>query len=93
MSAHATITTRKPSITIEYVEPSTLANGQPLTTLAKTTIYRDLGTGIRKYKDIPASSPRGGGTVIEHMTVPVKPGEIINATICVTATNTGGLEG
>ena len=60
-SAEATIHAVKPFVTVSYVEPTTKANGEALTSLAKTTIYHDLGKGLVKYKDIPATNPKGGG--------------------------------
>lgn len=92
-SAEATFTSAKPFVTVSYKEPTTKANGQPLTNLAKTTIYHDLGKGLIKYKDIPASKPTGGGTIKEKIILAVKEGESLKATICVTATDSQGLEG
>ena len=92
-SAQTTIQASKPYATISYVEPSTNAKGQALTNLAKTTIYHDLGKGLVKYKDIPATKPQGGGTVKEKMSFSVSEGTRIQVTICVTATNTNGQEG
>ena len=91
--AEATVTSSNLFVTVSYTEPTTKANGQPLTNLAKTTIYHDLGKGLIKYKDIPASGPNGGGTVKETMSLSVKEGETIKATICVTATDSHGREG
>ena len=92
-SAEATFTSSKPFVTVSYKEPTTKANGQPLTNLAKTTIYHDLGKGLVKYKDIPASKLTGGGTIKEKIILSVKEGESLKATICVTATDSQGLEG
>jgi len=75
------------------VEPTTKANGQKLTNLAKTTIYHDLGKGLVKYKDVPATNPQGGGTIQESIHFPIKKGASIQTTICVTATDTNGREG
>jgi hypothetical protein len=75
------------------VEPTTKANGQKLTNLAKTTIYHDLGKGMVEYKDIPATNPQGGGTVQEKISFTINEGESMQATICVTATDTNGREG
>jgi hypothetical protein len=46
-----------------------------------------------KYKDIPATNPQGGGTVQEKISFTIRGGASIQATICVTATNTNGQEG
>jgi len=92
-SAEATIEASKPIVTVSYVEPTTKANGQALTNLSKTTIYHDLGKGLVKYKDIPATNPLGGGKVQEKISFTVSPGRTIQATICVTATDTNGQEG
>jgi len=80
-------------VTVSYVEPTTKTNGQALTNLAKTTIYHDLGKGMIKYKDIPATSPQGGGKIQEKVSIKVGPGTTIQATICITATDTNGREG
>jgi len=92
-SAKATIQASKPYVIVSYVEPTTKANGHVLTNLAKTTIYHDLGKGLVKYKDIPASNPQGGGTIQEKILFTISEGASIQATICVTATNTHGQEG
>jgi len=92
-SAEATIQASKPFVTVSYVEPTTKANGEALTNLAKTTIYHDLGKGLVKYKDIPATNPEGGGEIQEKISFTVKTGTSIQATICVTATDTNGREG
>ncbi len=83
----------KPYITVSYVEPTTQANGQALTNLAKTTIYQDQGKGFVKYKDIPATKPEGGGKIQEKIHYEIPEGTRLGTTICVTATNTNGQEG
>ncbi len=92
-SAKATILASKPFVTVSYVEPTTKANGQALTNLAKTTIYHDLGNGLVKYKDIPATNPQGGGKVQEKVSFVLGEGNNMQTTICVTATNVNGQEG
>ncbi|MEE9232955.1 MAG: hypothetical protein V3U07_05830 [Nitrospirales bacterium] len=92
-AAKATVKASKPFVTVSYLEPTTKANGQPLTNLAKTTIYLDLGKGLIKYKDIPATNPQGGETIQEKIPFTLSAGETIQATICVTATDTNGREG
>ena len=92
-SANATIQASKPYVTVSYVEPRTNAKGQALRNLAKTTIYHDLGKGFVKYKDIPATSPQGGGSVEERVSFSLGKEHSIEATICITATNTNGQEG
>ncbi len=91
-SASITVKASKPSVTVSYVEPTTKADGRPLTNLAKTTIYRDFGKGLVKYKDIPATSPEGGGKVKEEVLFSLGKRDSIQAKICVTATDTAGLE-
>ncbi len=63
-SAQITVTASNPVVSISYIEPTTKANGQPLTNLAKTTIYQDIGKGLLKYKEIRATNP-GGGELFE----------------------------
>lgn len=75
------------------MEPTTQADGTPLTNLAKTSIYRNYGKGFIKTKDVPATSASGGGKITETLTVAVDPGKSIDLTICVTATNSLGVEG
>ncbi|GJL51365.1 MAG: hypothetical protein NPIRA01_25920 [Nitrospirales bacterium] len=88
-----TITNQKPSITISYVEPDTQVDGTPLHNLAKTTIYHNQGKGFIKTKDVPATNPKGGGTITETLSIDVGPRKEVEATICVTATNQSGKEG
>jgi hypothetical protein len=78
---------------VSYIEPTTKANGQALTNLAKTTIYHDLGKGWLKFKEIKATNPGGGGTIREKVSFSLKPEETLHATICVTATDMNGREG
>ena len=92
-TAKTTVTSKQPSITISYVEPTTQVDGTPLTNLAKTSIYRNAGKGFIKTKDVPATSGMGGGKITETLSVAVDPGQSIDLTICVTATNNLGVEG
>jgi len=92
-SAQITVTASKPFVTVSYIEPTTKANGQALTNLAKTTIYHDLGKGWLKLKEIKATNPGGGGTIREKVSFSLKPEETLHAAICVTATDTNGREG
>ena len=92
-SAEATIQASKPFVTVSYIEPTTKANGEALTNLAKTTIYHDLGKGMVKYKDIPATNPEGGGEIQEKISFTIRTETSIQATICITATDTNGREG
>lgn len=91
-SAQITVTASNPVVSISYIEPTTKANGQELTNLAKTTIYQDIGKGLLKYKEIRATNPKGGGTIQEKVSFSLKPEETIQATICITATDTNGRE-
>jgi hypothetical protein len=92
-SANITVTASNPVVGILYVEPTTKANGEALTNLAKTTIYKDTGKGFLKYKDIWATKPEGGGTIQEKVPFSLRPGESVHATICITATDSNGQEG
>lgn len=91
--AQITVTASNPAVSISYIEPTTKANGQPLTNLAKTTIYQDIGKGLFKYKEIRATNPEGGGTIREKVSFSLKPEETLQVTICITATDTNGQEG
>lgn len=92
-SAQITVTGSNPVVSISYIEPTTKANGQALTNLAKTTIYQDIGKGLLKYKEIRATNPGGGGTIREKIPFSLKPEETLHATICITATDSNGQEG
>jgi hypothetical protein len=48
---------------------------------------------MMKYKDIPASNAQGGGKIQETISFTIRTGTSIQATICVTATDTNGREG
>ncbi len=91
-SAQITVTGSNPVVRVSYIEPTTKANGQTLTNLAKTTIYQDIGKGLLKYKEIRATNPGGGGTIQEKVLFSLKPEETLHATICVTATDSNGQE-
>lgn len=91
-SAQITVTASNPVVSISYIEPTTKANGQALTNLAKTTIYQDIGKGLLKYKEIKATNSAGGGNIREKVSFSLKPEETIQATICITATDTNGQE-
>lgn len=87
------VTAAKPILQVSYVEPSSATDGRPLTRLAKTTIYYDIGQGPVRAKDVPASKPTGGGQVSEVITIPVEDANEVVVRICVTATDDQGNEG
>ena len=91
-SAQTTVSAAHSSVRLSYTEPTTGADGTPLTNLGKTTVYYNLGAGFIKAKDIPATQPQGGGTVEETIEIPVTSSQPVDATICITATNNDGLE-
>ncbi len=92
-TAKTTITAKNQSVAISYTEPTTQADGSPLTNLAKTSIYRNHGKGFIRTKDVPATNAKGGGQITETVFIAVGPGETLETTICVTATNSLGVEG
>ena len=49
-SIEATTQASKPFVTISYVEPTTKANGEALTDFGKTTIFHDLGRGMKNIR-------------------------------------------
>jgi len=75
-----------------YTEPTVNEDGSPLSDLAKTTIYYDLGAGQVKALDVPASSPTGGGQISQTVTVPIVSGQEANVKFWATATDTSGNE-
>ncbi|MBK9307184.1 MAG: hypothetical protein IPM58_08875 [Nitrospira sp.] len=66
--------------------------GDPLTSLAKTSIYFDLGNGRTLAKEVPATQLSGGGEISETITIPVKIQHEQPVRICVTATDSHGNE-
>ena len=65
-------------IDVSYQEPTTNANGGPISDLAGTRIYYDVGAGSVKAYDVEATALTGGGTVARAVKVPwgVKQGQI-----------------
>ena len=91
-SVHTTVSVAKPTVSVSYTEPSVTIDGKPLTGLAKTTIYYDLGSGRMLAKEIPATTPVGGGHISETITLPTHATGGQTVWICVTATNQYGNE-
>lgn len=87
-----TVSTTKSTIHVSYTEPSVTVEGDPLTGLAKTSIYFDLGHGRTLAKEVPATRSSGGGEISETITIPVKTQVEQSVSICVTATDNHGNE-
>lgn len=85
-----TVTHPNTTFHVQYVEPNIQANGEPISTLSHTTIFIDTGSGSREYAKRTASSPKGGKTVDQEITVPLSPGQSATVKVCVTATNAAG---
>ena len=54
--------------TMRWTEPTTNADGTPLTDLAKTTLYYQVNTAAPKAKDYPAKLPTGGAAKTASLT-------------------------
>ncbi len=91
-SVQAKVSAENATVSVSYTEPSVSIDGMPLTDLAKTTIYYDLGSGRTLAKDIPATMPTGGGQISETITIPIRTRSEQTALICVTATDHRGNE-
>ena len=91
-SVQTKVSATKQTVSVSYTEPSVSIEGSPLTDLAKTTIYYDLGSGRVPAKDIPATKPTGGGQISQTITVPVQVKGEQPVRICVTATDRHGNE-
>jgi hypothetical protein len=91
-SVTATVTPDKPTVHVAYTEPTVKAESHPLKALAKTTIYYDMGQGRTEAKQVPATTPSGGGEISETITVPLPESRPAAVRICVTATDRSGLE-
>jgi hypothetical protein len=81
------------TVTVSYAEPTTGTDGKPLTNLAYTTIYYNIGDGPVIAKVVPASQKTGGGSVSQSITIPLQNQSEQEATVCVTATDTDDREG
>ena len=92
VQAQVTISAAKPSLTVNYTEPTTRGSGQPLKNLSHTTIYLDTGSSLNKMKEVPATSPTGGGNISEVLSFPITQEQPISVSICVTATDSEGNE-
>jgi hypothetical protein len=60
---------------VDWTEPSTLEDGQPLTDFGGAALYRKL-TGEKQWtfvQILPASSPTGGATRSDSFDLPLKP--------------------
>jgi hypothetical protein len=88
-SVQAKIKAAQPTVHVSYTEPSVTVEGDLLTSLAKTSIYYDLGRGRTLAKEVPATRPSGGGEISEIITIPVTSGEQ-RVKICVTASDYNG---
>ncbi|RMF85531.1 MAG: tetratricopeptide repeat protein [Nitrospinota bacterium] len=77
-------------IIVSYQEPTVRRDGSPLTDLSKTTIYYDNGNGPVKAAEVPATTGKGGGTVVQTILLPFVPDTPV--TLWVTATDSRGQE-
>lgn len=91
-SIQVKVSAAQPTVHLSYREPSFTLKGNPLASLAKTSIYYDLGDGRTLAKEIPATRSSGGGEISESITVPVKSKDPQSVKICVTATDRDGNE-
>ena len=91
-SIQAKVSAAQPTVPVSYREPSLTLKGNPLESLAKTSIYYDLGDGRTLAKEVPATRSSGGGEISESITVPVKSKDAQSVKICVTATDRDGNE-
>ncbi len=91
-SVQAKVSPTKPTVTVSYTEPSINLTGNPLQGLAKTTIYYDAGTGRVVAKEVPSTTPTGGGQISQTITVPLPQQRETVVRICVTATDRYGNE-
>jgi hypothetical protein len=79
-------------IEVTYTEPTQNADNSPIQDLDHTSIYADGGSGANKMLDVPASSPNGGGAVIQRISVPVSDGQEADVSIWATAFDGSGNE-
>lgn len=79
-------------VNVSYDEPTTNADGSPLTDLKETSVYYDVGLGAVKIKTNPAATPSGGKSITNTFVIPVSTGVAAVATLWATATDTSGNE-
>jgi len=77
-------------ITVTYTEPGSNKTGTPLTDLDYTTIYVSPEGGTDFTAQVNATSPTGGGNIVEKIIVPVLVDEEVNVRVWATATDTSG---
>ena len=74
-------------LTITYTEPTLNVGGSPLLDLDKTTIYINPSNAPIFTREVAASSPTGGGNIIQVITVIVNEGEEIDVEVWATASD------
>jgi len=79
-------------VDVSYTEPTTNADGSPLTDLDHTTTYYDNGDGPVNAHEEPATALTGGGNIAVQIIVPVADGEEANVDFWATATDQSGNE-
>lgn len=81
------------TVTVSYIEPSTMVSGDPITNLKEIAIYLKQDSGVEQKILVPATKASGGGTVTKSITV-TDPAACKTTTITVhaTAINTVGTE-
>ena len=81
-------------LTVTYTEPTTNADGSPLTDLARTNvIWKFLPAGTdTKEANVAATKLTGGGAITTKLIVPVEAGQERTVEITATATDTSGNE-
>jgi len=89
-----TVTVSGTEITSTYNEPTVNSDNPPtpLTDLSHTTIYIQPENGDGFTVTVPATSPTGGGTIIEKTIVPVGPNAETNVDVWITASDLTGNE-
>jgi hypothetical protein len=80
-------------IDTQYTEPTTNADGSPLTDLNHTSIFYDVGDGVPvNVVDLPSSLNTGGQQVSYSFMVPIVEGQEADVSFWATATDTSGNE-
>ena len=91
-SVQAKVSAAQPTVHVSYTEPSVTVKDDSLASLAKTSIYYDLGHGRILAKEVPATQSSGGGEISETITIPISSKDELSVTICVTASDRSGNE-
>ena len=89
-----TITGVGADIEVSYQEPATNLDGTPLDDLSRTTIYYSTDSKVTRIEAfrVTATARSGNGNIIQHIMLPILPGQQANFSVWATASDLSGNE-